>query len=193
MALTLWVWMILGLAGALFIVKMIYVFSTAMALPFTQGALYVSTSGARIRAFLDAVAMAPGQLFIDLGCGDGRVLISACDRYGVQAVGYEINLMAFCRAWLRCFFKKGARVVRSNFWYSDLGSADVVFCYLFPDVMERLAKKILKEAKTGAIVVSCNFPLPGMNLRQVLRPNGSLHQDPIYIYQIQSREHSEPQ
>jgi hypothetical protein len=184
MAVMVWGWVVLGLTGALFIIKMIYVISTALALPFTQGALYVSTSGPRIKAFLDAVAMTPGQLLIDLGCGDGRVLSSACTRYGVRAVGYEINLMAYCRAWLRCLFKKGARVVRSNFWSADLSRADVLFCYLFPDVMERLAKKIHDEVKPGAIVVSCNFPIPGIVPHQVLRPKGELHHDPIYIYQI---------
>lgn len=181
---TFWIWTLLIFAGVLFVAKMIYVFSTALALPQTQGALYVSTSGARVRAFLDAVAMKPGQLMIDLGCGDGRVLAGACDRYGVRAVGYELNLMAYCRARLRCLGKKGARVVRGNFWKADIGGADVIFCYLFPDVMGQLGKKIRKEAKPGAVVVSCNFPMPGMTPERVLRPEGSLHHDPIYIYQI---------
>lgn len=180
----LWVWTTLILAGVLFVLKMVYVFSTALALPFTQGALYVSTSGTRIRAFLDTVPMAPGQLLIDLGCGDGRVLGSAWNRYGVRAVGYELNLMAYCRARLRCIGKKGVKVVRSNFWKADLSRADVVFCYLFPDVMQRLAKKIRKEVKPGATVVSCNFPVPGIVAQQVLRPEGALHHDPIYIYRI---------
>lgn len=179
-----WLWTILIIAGALFVVKMVYVFSTALALPYTQGALYVSTSGARIRSFLGAVPMAPGQLLIDLGCGDGRVLTSAFARYGVRAIGYELNLMAYCRARLRCFGKRGVKVVRRNFWKADLSHADVVFCYLFPDVMKRMAKKIHKEVKPGAIIVSCNFPVPGMAPQQVLRPQGAMHHDPIFIYRM---------
>lgn len=180
-----WIWTILILAGVLFLVKMAYVLTTAMALQHTQGALYVSTSGARIEAFLDAVSMKPGQLLVDLGCGDGRVLTGAYHRYGVRAVGYELNWMAYGRARLRCMGQKGVRLVRKNFWDADISAADVVFCYLFPDVLKRLAQKIRHEVKPGAMVVSCNFPLPGLTPKQVMRPEGLQHHDPIYIYRIE--------
>ena len=179
-----WLWSLLGLAGAAFAVKMVYVVSTALVLPATQGALYVSTSLARIGAVFDAVPMAAGQLLVDLGCGDGRVLRAASRRYGVKAVGYELNPMAYLRARLQCLGRPGIRVVRRNFWRADLSRADVVFCYLFPDVMARMAEKIRTGAKPGAVVVSCNFPVPGLVPRQVLRPPGALNHDPIYIYRV---------
>ena len=184
--LNFWFWGFFLLAALLFAGKMIYAISTALVLPATQGALYVSTSTTRIKAFLDAVEMQPGQLLVDLGCGDGRVLCSASDRYGVRAVGFELNPWAYLRARLRCLGKKRVRVVPGNFWKADLRKADVIFCYLFPDVMERLAEKIQKEAKPGAVVVSCNFPVPGLFSQQVLRPMGGLHSDPIFIYIIGS-------
>jgi SAM-dependent methyltransferase len=176
----------LALAGLLFVLKMTYVFSTALVLPVTQGALYVSTSDARIQAFFEAVPMRPGQQFVDLGCGDGRVICGATRRYGVQATGYELNPVAYLRARLRCAGKRGARVVWRDFWDADLSRADVIFCYLFPDVMQRLAGKIRAEARPGALVISCNFPVPDFVPRQVLRPTGSLHHDPIYIYRIET-------
>ena len=179
-----WIWGVIGLSGALFALKMAYVFSTALVLPATQGALYVSTSMARIRAFLEAVPMAPNQLLVDLGCGDGRVLCQARDRYHVRAVGYELNPMAYLRARLRCWGKKGIRVIRRNFWSADIGRADILFCYLFPDVLGAMAEKISREAKPGATVVSCNFPLPGLVPGRVVRPRGALHHDPIYIYRV---------
>ena len=180
----IWIWTILGLAGVAFAVKMLYVLNTALVLPATQGALYVSTSMARIRAVFDAVPMASDQLLVDLGCGDGRVLRAASRRFGVRAVGYEINPMAYLRARLRCLGRTGVRVVRRNFWSADLRGADVVFCYLFPDVMARMAEKIHTDAKPGAVVVSCNFPVPGLTPKRILRPPGALHHDPIYIYRV---------
>ncbi len=72
-----WVFLSMIVAGIAFLLKMAYVIRTALALPFTRGALYVSTSRARISAFLDAVPMESGQLPVDLGCGDGRVLRKA--------------------------------------------------------------------------------------------------------------------
>ena len=174
--------MFIILAGGLFALKMAYVLSTAGVLPLTRGALYVSTSSARIRAFLDAVPMSPGQVFYDLGCGDGRVLRAARRRYGIRAVGFEVNPMAFLNAGLRCLARPGVRVFWRDFRTVDLGRADVVFCYLFPDVMPGLEKKLEAELKTGARVVSCNFPLPGWRPEKVLRPSPARHADPIYVY-----------
>lgn len=179
-----WIWWVLAAAGVLFAFKMAYVISTAAVLPATQGALYVSTSRARIEAFLDAVPMTADQLLVDLGCGDGRVLRRAADRYGVLAVGYELNPMAWLRARLNCLGKPRLKVFRRNFWRADLADADIIFCYLFPDVMKRLAEKIRKEAKAGAVLVSCNFAVPGFEPHRVLRPDGSRHHDPIYIYRM---------
>lgn len=175
-------WGLIAFMGVLFLLKMAYVICTTLVLPATQGALYVSTSRVRIRTFLEAVPMDPGQLLVDLGCGDGRVLQTACNRYGVRAVGYELNPLAYVRARLRCLGNSDAQVVWRNFWKADLSRADVVFCYLFPDVMGRVAEKIANSVRPGTVVVSCNFPVPGFTPKQVLRPEGGLHSDPIYIY-----------
>ena len=56
----------------------------------------------RVAAFADAVPMKPGQLLVDLGCGDGRVLRMASKRYGVKTIGYEVNWMAYLIARLLC-------------------------------------------------------------------------------------------
>ncbi len=169
-------------AGGLFSLKMAYVLCTALALPATQGALYVSTSRPRIAAALDAVPLRPGDLLVDLGCGDGRVLRLARRRCPIRGIGYELNPLAYAKARLLCFGSPGIEVRMRNFWSADLSGARVVFCYLFPDVMARMARKLTAELRPGAMVVSCNFPLPGCRPERVLRPGGSLHNDPIYIY-----------
>jgi trans-aconitate methyltransferase len=174
----------LVVAGILFGLKIAYVLCTALVLPTTRGALYVSTSRIRISAFMDAVQMQPGQLLVDIGCGDGRVLRKACNRYGVRATGYELNLLAYLKARLLCLGLKEVTVEWRNFWTVDLSDADVVFCYLFPDVMWDLAAKLKSDLKPGAVVVSCNFDLPGYTPDRVLRPGNSLHNDPIYVYRL---------
>lgn len=177
-----WIFAFIAVAGIFFGLKLAYVLCTAMALPATQGALYVSTSRVRISAFLDAVPMKAGQLLVDIGCGDGRVLRQVRRRYGVRAVGYELNLLAYVKAKLLCFGRKNIQIKWRNFWTVDLSDADVVFCYLFPDVMRDLAAKLKADLKPGSLVVSCNFHLPGFSPERVLRPGNSLHNDPIYIY-----------
>lgn len=185
-----WICIFIILAGGFFALKIIYVLSVALVLPITKGALYVSTSRVRILAFIEAVPMKAGQLLVDLGCGDGRVLRMARKRYDVQAIGYELNPMAYLKARLLCLGIKGVEIRLQNFWAADLSDADVVFCYLFPDVMKVLSFKLRSELKPGAIIVSCNFALPDWIPEQVLRPGCSLHNDPIYVYRLREKENS---
>ena len=177
-----WFWIFLLLAGTLFGLKILYIATTAAVLPMTQGALYVSTARVRIEAVLDAVHMSADQLLIDLGCGDGRVLRRACRRYGVRAIGYEINLLAYLKAIFLSLFHPKICLKLSDFWRADLSRADVIFCYLYPDVLKRLSAKLHKELKPGATVISGNFPLPGWTPIDVITCEQPLYNSPVYIY-----------
>jgi len=179
-----WIWIFIILAGGLFGLKILYVLSIALVLPITQGALYVSTSRKKIAAFIDAVPMKADQVLVDLGCGDGRVLREARKRYGIQTIGYEINPLAYLKARLFSIGCSKIKIKRQNFWEADLSGADVVFCYLYPDVMKKLAAKLKSGLKPGAIVVSSNFPLPAHIPNKVLHPESSLDNDPMFVYQI---------
>ena len=180
-----WLIIFMVLAGSLLLLKLSYAILTAIALPSTQGALYVSTPRSRIAEILQAVPMQKGQLLIDLGCGDGRVLRMADSRYNIRAVGFELNFLAYLKARLQCLGHGNITVRMKNFRKADLSSADVIFCYLFPDVMKDLAEKFQKELKPGALIVSCNFALPGFVAERVLRPgrSGSTN-DPVFIYRV---------
>ncbi len=175
---------VLAFVVGLFICKVFYVFTTAWALPKTQGALFTSTASVRISTFLDAVPMKEGELLVDLGCGDGRVLRASRKRYGVKALGFEVNLLAYGVARILSCGRKGVSIRKRNFWRENLQDADVIFCYLFPDVMARLAQKLEAELRPGARVVSCNFHVPGWNPMAILRPESHCHNDPIYVYRL---------
>jgi len=177
-----WIWAFLLFFSILFAAKLIYVVFTGWSMPVTRGALFVPTHRVRIDAVLDAVPMRPGDLFVDLGCGDGRVLRAVRKRYGVRARGIDVNPLACLAARLRNLGDRNVRIQRADFWKHDTGDADVVFCYLFPDVMDRLARKLERELAPGTRVVSCNFPLPGWPPSAVLHPESSEHGDPIYLY-----------
>ena len=181
----MWVWIFFILVGSLFCIKMAYVLCTAMVLPTTQGALFVSTSKVRINAVFEAIPMKAGQVLVDLGCGDGRVLRCAQKSYRIKGIGYEVNLMAYLKARSLSFLSSDVEIKRQDFWSVDLSGADVVFCYLYPDVMKKLAAKLKANLKPGATIVSCNFRIPGFTSSRVLHPAGSLHGDPVYIYQME--------
>jgi SAM-dependent methyltransferase len=180
----LWLTAFLAAAGLLAAWKLAHLAALAAVLGRTRGALYVRTSRRRVAAFLEAAPLEPGQLLLDLGCGDGRVLVAARRRYGARGLGYEVNPLAYLRARLAVAGRPGLTVRLADFRRARLPRADVVFCYLFPDVMAEVGRKLAAELAPGARVASANFPVPGWSAEQVLRPAGALHHDPIYLYRL---------
>ena len=179
-----WLVIVFTIIGGAAALKILHALAIVVVHPITQGAMYTSTGRVKIRKALDAVTMKRGELLVDIGCGDGRVLRAARKRYGVSCLGFEINPIAFAKARLLSMGKKGVEIRCRNFWKADLGKADIVSCYLFPDVMRRLGAKLGKELASGARVISFNFPIPGWKHEAVLRADSKLHNDPIYIYKI---------
>lgn len=180
----MWVMITFALIGGVFFIKLLYVIAIILTHKITQGAMFVPSARVRVNTFLDAVPMNCKSLLVDIGCGDGRVLRAARRRYGVMTLGFEVNPLAYFIARVRNLGIKGVRISCKNFWKVDIGNADVVFCYLFPDVLECLAEKLERELRAGTLVTSCNFPLPGWRPLKVLFPTSSLHNDPIYLYRF---------
>ena len=179
-----WLAVFFIIAGGLFIGKLIFAVSAGLSLPVTKGALFVSTPRSMIKAVLDNVPMTESDLLVDLGCGEGRVLRAARKRFNVRAIGFDINPLAWILAKTFSIFDSGVTIKRDNFWYHDMSGATVVFCYLFPDIMEMLGKKLKAELRPGTLVISCNFPFPGWDASRVLSPDAVYKGDPVFIYRI---------
>ena len=143
-----------GLLAAAFFVTVVY------ALVF--GAPYVPVSQERLAVALELAELRPGELLVDLGSGDGRILIAAARR-GVRTEGWEISpylcLWSFAAA-LTAGVRQRVRIHWSSYWASWLGRADVVTTYLLPTQMGRLEKKLLAELRPGTRVVSVAFVFP---------------------------------
>lgn len=126
------------------------------------GAPYVPSSDERVRMMLRMSHIQPGEHVVDLGSGDGRLVISAA-ALGATAVGYEVNpfltLRARAIAWKAGI---GRRVDFHNqpFQHAPLGAYDVIFCYLLPSLMNQVEEKLERELKPGGRVVVNAFPLP---------------------------------
>ncbi len=163
--------------------KLLFAMLTGLCSFVTGGALFTVTHPSKIERILQTVPMRPGQVVYDLGCGDGRFLVAAYQRYRVRAIGYEINPWAYVLARILIWLKQPPVAVHyKDFWKADLKDADVIFCYLFPDVMDKLRAKLSRELRVGTRVISCNFSVPGWKSDEVVRANHPIHTDPIYIY-----------
>lgn len=146
-------------------------------LPILRGAPFVPTSKERIKQALELVKLKPGQKIIDLGSGDGRILIAAAAR-GTEAHGFEINPFLVLKT-KRKIKKQGLQNLAfckwRSFWSQDLSSFDVIFVYGISHIMKGLEKKAKRELKPGAKVVSFIFSFP--NWQPSTIENG------IFIYQ----------
>ena len=108
---------------------------------------------------MDDCRLTPGSLYVELGCGDGRLVAAAAKR-GAKAIGYEINPLMWLVSKIRCFYYPNAKIKLGNFWQANLRSADAVFVFLMPRFMEQLENKTVDELKSGARLISYIYELP---------------------------------
>jgi ribosomal protein L11 methylase PrmA len=142
---------------------------------------FVPSNRKTIDKMLEVAKIKKGEKVYDLGCGDGRIVIAADRKFGAEAVGYEISILVWNLAHINKFFKRSkAKILRKDFFKADLRDADVVFCYLLPEVMEKLAPKFKKELKPGARVVSASFHLPKWKLVKKYKREGRVC--PVFVY-----------
>jgi len=113
------------------------------------------------------------KTFVDLGCGGGKVLISLKKKYPeIEVIGYENWPTQFLLAKIMLFFSGvKAKIFYKDLFQADLTNAQIVFCYLYPHLMERLEPKLKKELKEGALIISNTFPLSNWQPSQILITN----------------------
>jgi SAM-dependent methyltransferase len=112
-----------------------------------------------------------GETFIDLGCGDGRVVIEAAEKFGADASGYEIALPMIAVLMLRRK-RERVRYFYKSLFDADLSKADVVYLFGTPPTLRgKLTAKLERELKPGARVISYTFSLEGWEPKAVDRPD----------------------
>jgi protein-L-isoaspartate O-methyltransferase len=147
---------------------------------------YVASPQRVVDRMLEMANLKPGETVYDLGCGDGRILITAVQRYKVKAVGVEIaeKLVAEAnRNLARAAVGDMARIIHGDLMEVDLSPADVVTIYLMTQANEKLRPKLEKSLKPGARVVSLDYSVPGWKPTRVDKSEES-RGHLIYLYDI---------
>jgi len=149
---------------------------------------YVPTPEAVVKKMLEIAKAGPEDIVYDLGCGDGRIIITAAKDFNVKkAVGVEINDERIKEA-LENIRRNGvenkAVIVKGNFFEVDLSEATVVTMFLLTNVNEMLKPKLEKELKPGTRIVSHEFEMRGWTPKEVVKveDRGMTHQ--VYLYII---------
>jgi predicted RNA methylase len=117
-----------------------------------------------VRHMLVLVELKPGEVFYDLGAGDGRAIIMAAKDFGARAVGIELREDLVKKA-LGSVYEQGLQdritIVNGDIFKVDLTSADVVFLYLTTSANEKIRPKLEAELKPGVRVVSHDYEIVG--------------------------------
>jgi tRNA G37 N-methylase Trm5 len=123
---------------------------------------FVPTPQDIVERMLELAGVTAGDVVYDLGSGDGRIVLTAAKKYGVKAVGFEIDrgLIKRSRESIR---KEGlehlAEIREQDIRTVDFGPATVVTMYLLPEVNMMLRPSIQKQLRPGSRVVSHDFDM----------------------------------
>ena len=148
------------------------------------GAPFLPTENKDLDEVFKIARLKKGQLFLELGSGDGRVVISAVEKYQVQGIGIELNPLWF---WYSVFLAKIKRIQklnfkRQNFFNTDFSPADVLFIFILPNIFAKLSKKIKKECKKGTIIICHGFEMKEFKEYQINKIERDLF--PTYFYKL---------
>ena len=123
---------------------------------------YVPTKQEVVEEMLRLAGVKPGDVVYDLGCGDGRIVITAAQKFGARGIGVDINPQRIAEANAnarRAGVEKEVTFGLGDLFEADIREATVVTLYLLPDVNLRLKPKLLRDLKPGTRVVSHDFSM----------------------------------
>jgi SAM-dependent methyltransferase len=121
---------------------------------------YVPTPQEVVDGMLELADVKKGEVVYDLGCGDGRIVITAAKKFGATGIGVDLNPERIEEANANAVEAKVTDKVtfhEGDLFNFDFSKADVLTLYLLPDVNLKLKPKILAEMKPGSRVVSHAF------------------------------------
>ena len=124
--------------------------------------IFVATDLQVVRAMLEAAKVGPGDVVYDLGCGDGRIVITAAQRYGARGVGVDLDPERIREARenaARAGVTDRVTFVQQDLFATDVSAASVVALYLSPEINLRLGPMLLRDLRPGSRVVSHQFDM----------------------------------
>jgi SAM-dependent methyltransferase len=161
---------------------------------------YVPTPQVVVDRMLELAKVKAGETVIDLGSGDGRIMIEAASRYGARGFGVEIDPRLVQRsneAAAKAGVAGRVKFLQQDLFKTDFHEANVLTLYLLPDVNLALRPKILAELKPGARVVSHDYAMgdwPPDAHETVPAPDktvGARKESQVYLWTVPARVEGE--
>ncbi len=163
----------LFLAGVLIVasnIAALYWFGSLLIPLIAGGAPYVPTRPEVMERMLRLAHIQPNDVVVDLGSGDGRLVVAAMTLGARRGVGYEIHPgLVRLSNWnlRRAGFADTAEVLNRSMWNADLGGVTLVFLYQIPYAMKRMKNLLESQLAPGSRVVSHAFKIPGWEPEEI--------------------------
>lgn len=137
---------------------------------------YVPTRQNVVEAMLSLAKVKKGDVVYDLGCGDGRIVITAAKLYGTNGVGVDIDPERIKEANENAKKENVAnrvKFIEGDLFKQDFSKATVVTLYLLPEVNKKLQPLLLKQLKPGTRIVSHAFGIGDWKPDQTIEVDGA--------------------
>lgn len=151
-------WPLLLVAGPLLAL------AASLLLPGFRGGVWSPSPQDVVRVMLAMARPRPGEHLVDLGCGDGRILLTAAREFDLHCTGFDMNpLWRWWVGWRsrRAGVADRVTVVTGDFFGADLAQADIVTAFLSQAACDRLVPMLRRQMRPGARVVTYQRTLPG--------------------------------
>jgi len=146
--------------------------------------IYVPTPQEVVDKMLELAEVKKDDLVYDLGCGDGRIVVTAAKKYGCRGVGYDINPKRIKES-LNNVEKNNVRdlvrIKQEDIFTLDLSEANVITLYLLPSLNVKLIPQ-LEKLKPGSRIVSHDFDMKGVTPDKVVKINSDNEYSDHTIY-----------
>lgn len=149
--------------------------------------IYVPTPQPVVDAMLELAEVKKGDVLYDLGSGDGRIPITAAQKYGVRATGIDINPVRIREANANAEQAGVTELVtfkQEDLFETDFSDADVVTLYLLDSLNEKLRPRLLAELKPGTRIVSHAFRMGDWEPERTVQVDNST----IYLWRVPERK-----
>jgi hypothetical protein len=150
---------------------------------------YYPTPQSVVQKMLELGELKKGELHYDLGSGDGRIVITAAQKFGARSVGYEIDDELWTKSMARIKdlgLQNLARIVKDDLMKADFSAPDLITTYLLPSSNDKLQPILEKRMKKGARVVSHDFEYNGWKAEKTINiednDEGYSRSHTIYVY-----------
>jgi hypothetical protein len=143
----------------IFIIVILFILA-CFAVVLLFGAPYLPTLKHQQAEALKMLDLKRGETLLELGCGDGRMLVTAA-KQGINGVGYELNPIIYLIAKIVTFkHRRLVRVEYGNFWHKKWPPADGIYVFLHTRFMNKLDNKVIQQYNGKKIkLVSYAFPI----------------------------------